>query len=229
MIELQHVWVERDGRTLLADVDFEVDRGEFVYLVGATGTGKTTLLRLLMFAERPTRGVVFVGDVASTRVSERQIPTIRRRMGVVFQDFKLLRDRTVYENVAFALAVTGIGRREIKRRTLAVLSQTDLLHIRDVRPESLSGGERQRVAIARALVGDPHVLLADEPTANLDPESTDRVMRIFSAANARGTAILMATHDFGLVARHPRRTLSLADAHVVEVAGDATSLKRRGR
>ena len=209
MIEFQHVWFEREGRTILADLDFEVARGEFVYVLGQTGSGKSTLLRLLLFDPRPTQGVVFVGEYDSAMIQDRQIPYLRRRIGFVFQDFKLLRDRTVFENVAFALSVTGTKGSEAKNRTLKLLSRVDLMHKRDEKPTSLSGGEQQRVAIARALINEPYVLLADEPTANLDLESTERVMEILTDVNAKGTSILMATHDIGLVERHPLRTLTL--------------------
>jgi cell division transport system ATP-binding protein len=209
LIEFQHVWFEREGRTILADLDFEVARGEFVYVLGQTGSGKSTLLRLLLFDPRPTQGVVFVGEYDSAMIQDRQIPYLRRRIGFVFQDFKLLRDRTVFENVAFALSVTGTKGSEVKNRTLKLLSRVDLMHKRDEKPTSLSGGEQQRVAIARALINEPYVLLADEPTANLDLESTERVMEILNDVNAKGTSILMATHDIGLVERHPLRTLTL--------------------
>jgi cell division transport system ATP-binding protein len=209
VIEFQHVWFERDGRVILSDLDFEVDRGEFVYVLGDTGSGKSTLLRLVLFDQQPTHGVVFVGEYDSATVQDRQIPYIRRRIGFVFQDYKLLKDRSVFENVAFALSVTGTKGSEVKRRTLALLSQVDLLHKRDEHPTSLSGGEQQRVAIARALINEPYVLLADEPTANMDLESTERVMEILNEVNAQGTSILMATHDSGLIDRHPLRTLTL--------------------
>jgi cell division transport system ATP-binding protein len=209
VIEFQHVSFEREGRVILSDLDFEVARGEFAYVIGQTGSGKSTLLRLLLFDPKPTQGVVFVGEFDSATIQERQIPYVRRRIGFVFQDYKLLSDRTVFENVAFALAVTGTKGSEVKRRTLALLSQVDLMHRRDERPTSLSGGEQQRVAIARALINEPYVLLADEPTANMDRESTEGVMEILNAVNARGTSILMATHDLGLVGRHPLRTLTL--------------------
>lgn len=215
MIEFQHVWFEREGRVILADLDFEIDRGEFAYVLGQTGSGKSTLLRLVLFDHRPTQGVVFVGEYDSATIQERQIPYIRRRIGFVFQDYKLLKDRTVFENVAFALSVTGTKGSEVKRRTLALLSQVDLLHKRDEHPTSLSGGEQQRVAIARALINEPYVLLADEPTANMDKESTEQVMEILSHVNARGTSILMATHDIGLVERHPLRTLTLDQGALV--------------
>ena len=215
MIEFQHVWFEREGRVILSDLDFEIDRGEFAYVLGQTGSGKSTLLRLVLFDQRPTQGVVFVGEYDSATIQERQIPYVRRRIGFVFQDYKLLKDRSVFENVAFALYVTGTKRSEVKRRTLALLSQVDLMHKRDERPTSLSGGEQQRVAIARALINEPYVLLADEPTANMDRESTERVMEILNDVNARGTSILMATHDIGLVERHPLRTLTLDQGALV--------------
>ena len=209
MIELRHVWYEREGRQILCDVNFEVERGEFVYLLGSTGSGKTTALRLMHFEERPTRGAVFVGEYDSDSLHERDLPKVRRRVGAVHQDLKLLRDRTVFGNVAFALEVTGSSRREAKLRSLALLSSVELMHKRDDFPENLSAGECQCVAIARALATDPFVLLADEPTANMDPESADRVMAIFSAANAGGAAVILATHDADLAARHPRRSLTL--------------------
>ena len=143
MIELRHVWVERGGRSILADVDFMVDRGEFVYLRGPTGAGKSTVLRLMLFEERPTRGGVFVGDFDSNTTQEQDLPFLRRRVGAVFQDSKLLPDRTVYENVAFALEVTGARRSAVKRRTLALLSTVDLVHKRGEYPDALSGGEQQ--------------------------------------------------------------------------------------
>ena len=201
------------------DVDFEIDRGEFAFLVGPTGSGKSTILRLVIFDVRPTHGVVFVGEYDSQGIREADIPHLRRRVGVVFQDFKLLRDRTVYENVALALEVTGAKRSGVKRKTLSILSAVDLVHKRTEYPDTLSGGERQRVAIARALVNDPFVLLADEPTANLDPETTEQVMKIFSEVNARGTAVIMATHDLRLVERYGRRVLRLVDGRVVESMG----------
>lgn len=216
MVEFQHVWVERDGRALLEDIDFEVDRGEFVYVLGSTGSGKSTLLRLLMLEERPTRGAVFVGQYDSSSILDRDIPGVRRRVGMVFQDFRLLRDRTVFENVAFALEVTGFPRKAVKKRTLSLLADVDLLHVRDVLPSSLSGGEQQRVAIARAMINEPFILLADEPTANLDRESADQVLSLFSEMNVRGTAVLMATHDPSIVERHPRRAIRLEDGRLVD-------------
>ena len=208
MIELQHVWMVRQGRTILSDVDFAVGRGEFVYLVGPTGAGKTSVLKLIVFEERPTRGIVFVGDYDSQTLREQDIPEVRRRVGVCFQDLRLLRNRSVFENVAFALEVTGARRPEVRRRTLELLVSADLVHRRDADSDTLSGGEQQRVAIARAMANDPFVLVVDEPTANLDPESTDRVVEMLFDVNAQGTSVVMATHDTALVGRYGRRILS---------------------
>ena len=216
MVELRHVRVQQQGRTILLDVNFEVARGEFVYLLGPMGAGKSTLLRLILFEERPDEGAVFVGDYDSGSIREKDIPFLRRRVGVLFQDFRLLADRTVFENVAFALEVTGVSRKKLKRRTLTLLSAMDLVHKRDAYPGNLSGGEQQCVALARALANDPFVLLVDEPTANLDRDTTDLVMKTLGDANARGTAILMATHDVSLVERFRRRTLEIDGGRVVD-------------
>ncbi len=216
-IKFQHVRVEQRGQPILVNVDFEVQRGEFVYLVGQTGVENRAILRLIIFGELPSSGVVFVGECDSQQIRKVDIPRMRRRVGVVFRDFKLLRDRTVYENVAFALEVIGVSRPWVKRKTLAVLSDVDLLHKRDAYPDVLSGGEQQRVAIARALVNDPFVLLADEPTAYMDSEAADHVMAIFAKMQARGMAVIMATHDEVLVARYPRRILRLVDGVIEQV------------
>ena len=214
MIEFRHVSFDRQGRSILVDLDFQVDRGEFVYLQGPTGSGKTSVLRLMLFEERPTQGRVFVGDYDSDSIREADVPFLRRRVGMVFQDYRLLRDRTVFENVAFALEVTGARRTGLKRRSLSLLSTVNLIHKAREYPDSLSSGEQQRVAIARALANDPYVLLADDPTANMDPETTEQVMAIFTEVNSRGVAVVMATHDTELVAQHPRRKLSLADGRL---------------
>lgn len=214
MIELQHVWFEKQGRPILRDVSLEVAKGEFVYLAGPSGAGKTSLLRLMLFEDRPTRGVVFVGDCDSETIREADLPFLRRRVSMVHQDLRLLHDRSVYDNVALAAEVAGRGRSDVKQRTLAQLSAVNMLHKRRESPESLSSGERQRVAIARALVNEPYVLLTDESTANLDPAATEAMMEVFASVNARGTSILMATHDAELIRRHPRRTLTLRDGGV---------------
>jgi cell division transport system ATP-binding protein len=204
------------GTPALRDVSLEVDRGEFVFLTGSSGAGKTTLLQLLFAAERPSEGQILVLGRNITRLRESAVPALRRRLGVVFQDFKLLNARTVEENVGMALDVVGTPRRETRSRVFGVLKQVGLQNRRDHHPLSLSGGEQQRVAIARALVGEPEILLADEPTGNLDPELTVEIMELLVAAATRGTTVLVATHDHGLLERYHKRILRLEAGRLVE-------------
>ncbi len=204
------------GSFALHDVSLEVNRGEFVFLTGPSGAGKTTLLKLLFAAEQPSEGQILVLGRNIARLGERAVPGLRRRIGVVFQDFKLLPRRTVEENVALALDVVGTPRRESRAKVFGVLKQLGLHHRRHHHPLSLSGGEQQRVAIARALVNEPHILLADEPTGNLDPELTVEIMDLIASAATRGTTVLVATHELGLVERYGKRCLRLEGGRVVE-------------
>ncbi len=206
-----------DMRHVLYDASFQIKRGEFVYLVGPTGSGKSSLLRLIYMDLMPTRGLVEVGEYRSDRMRQRDIPLLRRQLGVVFQDFQLLPDRTVYENVAFALYVTGRRRREIRGRVLHALAQMGLGHVRNRYPHELSGGEQQRVCIARAIVNDPWVLLADEPTGNLDPSTANDIHGLLVQLHRQGMTVLMATHDYRLVKRYPSRTLVIADRKIAEI------------
>ncbi len=217
VIKLQNVGVEQQGQPILIDANLEINQGEFVYLIGQTEAEKRAILGLVIFAELPSSGVVSVGEYDSRQIRKTDIPRLRRQVGVVFQDFKLLHHRTVYENVAFALEVTGVSRRWIKRKTQAILSDVDLLHKRNVYPDELSGYERLRVAIARALVNDPLILLADEPTANLDSEATEQVMAIFKKINARGIAVVIATRDAVQENRYPWRILQLENGIIEQV------------
>ena len=217
VIKLQNVGVEQRGQPILIDANLEINQGEFVYLIGQTEAEKRAILGLVIFAELPSSGVVSVGEYDSRQIRKTDIPRLRRQVGVVFQDFKLLHHRTVYENVAFALEVTGVSRRWIKRKTQAILSDVDLLHKRNVYPDELSGYERLRVAIARALVNDPLILLADEPTANLDSEATEQVMAIFKKINARGIAVIIATRDAVQENRYPWRILQLENGTIEQV------------
>ncbi|MDE2955291.1 MAG: ATP-binding cassette domain-containing protein, partial [Gemmatimonadota bacterium] len=178
VIKLQNVRVEQRGQPILINANTEINQGEFVYLTGHTEAEKRALFGLIIFEELPSSGVVSVGEYDSQQIRKMDIPRLRRQVGVVFQDFKLLHHRTVSENVAFALEVTGVSRRMIKRKTQAILSDVGLLHKRNAYPDELSAYERLRVAIARALVNDPLILLADEPAANLDSEATEHVMAI---------------------------------------------------
>jgi len=209
MIELQNVWVEKGGSAILEGVSMAVGKGEFVYLIGPSGAGKSTLLRLIYFDERPTRGRVVVEGRDSDVIRDRDIPLIRRKIGIIFQDFKLLRDRTVLDNVAFALEVTGAPRSAIHRRALTALAAVGMTQKRNEAPDHLSGGERQRVAIARALVNEPVLLLADEPTGNLDTRATENVTEILRDIHLQGTAVIVATHDADLARRYPQRKVML--------------------
>jgi len=199
----------------LQDVSFHVPKGEFAFLTGHSGAGKTTALRLIYMAERPTSGDVRVSGFISSRIRGRDVPRLRRRIGIVFQDFQLLEDRTAEENVAFALEVTGARRSSIGPRVMRVLAQVGLAGKAHQYPRELSGGEQQRVAIARALVNDPVVLLADEPTGNLDERATRGIFQLLRDINASGTAVLMATHDLDLVKSVP--------AHLVELQHGAVA------
>jgi cell division transport system ATP-binding protein len=193
----------------LRDVSFEMQKGEFVFLVGHSGAGKSTLLKLLTMAERPTTGEVRVSGYSSFSIKPREIPHLRRRLGVVFQDFRLLPDRTAEQNVAFALEVTGAPRAQIGPKVARLLTQVGLAARATAYPHELSGGEQQRVAIARALSNDPFLLLADEPTGNLDDRATHAIYLLLREINARGTSVLMATHDVAMVQRAGMRCLEL--------------------
>lgn len=216
MIELYHVVKRYPGqeRAALDDVNITIDKGEFCFLTGPSGAGKTTLLRLLFCAERASHGQVLLNGRNVARVAAGQIPYLRRNIGVVFQDFKLLPKSSVAENVALALEVQGRPSRDVQKRTDEMLGHVGLRHKASQSAESLSGGEQQRVAIARALVTDPAILLCDEPTGNLDPERSNDIMELLMRANARGTTILVATHDPALLERYRRRRLALKDGRV---------------
>jgi len=217
MVELKDITVSFDGDPVLRGLTFAMKPGEFVYLVGSTGAGKSSLLRLLYMDLKPETGTVKVADYDSIVTSEREIPLLRRRLGIVFQDFKLLDDRDVYENVAFALYVTNTRRSEIKKRVLHALADVGLSHKRNQMPQELSGGEQQRVVIARAIVNAPSLLLADEPTGNLDPSASAEIIELLKKINMRGTAVLMATHNYELVKKYPARIVKLKDGKLFEV------------
>jgi cell division transport system ATP-binding protein len=217
VIKLINVYKEypRSGLAL-KNVSFHLRKGEFAFLIGPSGTGKTTVLRLIHMVEGPTDGEVRVSGYSSFRMKRRDISRLRRRVGMVFQTFRLLRDRTAAENLAFALEVTGARRSEIKGKVQRLLAQVGLAARAGAFPEELSGGEQQRIALARALIHDPVVLLADEPTGNLDERASRGIFELTRDINSAGTAVLMATHNLELVRRYPQyRVIELAEGAVV--------------
>ena len=203
------------GATGLSNVSLHVARGEFVFLTGHSGAGKSTMLKLIYAEHRPTTGEVRVGGFAVRNLTPSDVPRLRRRLGIVFQDFRLLEDRTAEENVAFALEVTGARPDTIATRVMRALGQVGLTSKGQAYPQELSGGEQQRVAIARALVNDPPILLADEPTGNLDERATRGVFQLLRDINAGGTCVVMATHDLDLVRQAPYRSVEMREGRVV--------------
>ena len=208
----------RHGVTALHDVSVSVKKGEFVFITGSSGAGKTTLLRLLLREEVPDEGRVVVAGRDVGALAASKVPELRRLLGVVFQDFKLIRRKSALQNVAYVLNVAGLPVSEQRRRAYQALKGVGLQHRLSTLPEALSGGEQQRVAIARAVVNDPEILLADEPTGNLDPDLTVEIMRLFREINARGTTVVVATHDRDMIRRMQRRTIVLERGRVVEGA-----------
>ncbi len=203
------------GRPALEDVSLEVEKGEFVFLVGTSGSGKSTFLRLVLKEERPTAGRIQVAGKELARLSNWKVPQLRRRIGTVFQDFRLLPNKTAFENVAFALQVIGKSRSQIRRDVPAVLELVGLQGKEDRYPDQLSGGEQQRVGIARAFVNRPLILLADEPTGNLDPQTSVGIMKLLDRINRTGTTVVMATHDQSIVDQMRKRVLELDTGRLV--------------
>lgn len=201
--------------TALSRVDFDMHEGEFAFLVGSSGAGKSTLLSLIFMEEKPDDGNIVVAGFDSETIQREEIPKMRRKIGVVFQDFRLLKEMTAWENVAFALKVTGQPRKYIKKRVLELLAMVGLTHKSKSYPHELSGGEKQRIAVARALANNPVLLLADEPTGNLDPRATDELLELFFDINSKGTAVLMATHDTALIDTVPKRVLELENGVLI--------------
>jgi cell division transport system ATP-binding protein len=225
VVELFHVHKDYagDDAPALSDVTLQVNKGEFVFVTGRSGAGKSTLLKLVFCAEPVSRGQLLVFGRNVARLPPRDVPHLRRNIGVVFQDFKLLPGRTVAENVAFPLEVRGLPARDVRRRVSHALRAVGLEHRERRFPLSLSGGEQQRAAVARALVTEPALLLADEPTGNLDPERTVEVLDLLQAANARGTTVMVATHDRTILARYQKRVIQLEGGRMVS---DGDSVRR---
>ena len=203
------------GSVALQDVDILIKPGEFVFVVGPSGGGKSTFIKMLFREVLPTTGSIFVNGVDILSLTPKEIPYMRRQLGITFQDYRLLPDRTVYENVAFAMQVIETPHRKIKRRVLNVLDLVGLRHRANAYPNELSGGEQQRIAIARAIVNDPILVIADEPTGNLDPETSWDIMEIFKEINASGTTIVMATHDKEIVDAMGKRVVAIEHGNIV--------------
>lgn len=223
LIELKDVSKKyRRSTTALRHVTVSVNQGEFVYIVGPSGAGKSTFIKLLYREEKLSSGSLKVGEFDLAKIKKRQIPLLRRSIGVVFQDYKLLERKTVFENVAFAMEVIGEKRKHIKRRVTEVLELVGLKHKMRAFPNQLSGGEQQRVAIARAIVNNPKMLIADEPTGNLDPEISMEVMQVLERINLQGTTVLMATHNAQIVNQLRHRVIAIEDGKIVrdEEEGD---------
>ncbi len=215
MIQLIHVSKYYDRRAALSDVTLEIEKGEFVLLMGPSGAGKSTLLRLLIGEERPDEGQIFVQGRNVSKLKQSEVPYLRRKVGSVFQDFRLLPRKSIFENVALPLIVQGASTADIRRKVTEALRAVGVDLKKDQAPSSLSTGERQRVCIARAIVNGPIVLLADEPTGNLDPERTAEIIELFKLINARGTTVIVATHDPLVMAQVNRRVVTLMQGTMV--------------
>lgn len=208
-----------NGTNALNGVNFKIEDGEFVFIVGKSGAGKSTVIKMLMCEDKPTSGTVTIDDFNLKKIRRRKIPYLRRTMGVVFQDFRLIDSMTVFENVAFSMRVIGASRRVIRRRVPYVLGIVRLGHKAKNYPNELSGGEQQRVALARALVNNPKMIIADEPTGNVDPSMAQEIMELLVEINKMGTTVIVVTHDKGLVDRFNKRVITLQDGKII---GDQT-------
>ena len=220
MIELQNVTKRYPGnQEALSSLNLALERGEMVFLTGPSGAGKSTLLKLVAAIERPTHGQIFINQRNITQIPKHKVPNLRRYMGIVFQDHHLLYDRNVFENVSLPLRIAGYAQADIRRRVRAALDKVSLLNKEHSMPITLSGGEQQRVGIARAVVNKPAILLADEPTGNLDPQLSAEIMHLFSEFNQVGVTVLVASHDLSLISRMRKRIVRLRDGRSSEGGG----------
>lgn len=223
MIEMEDVYKKYPNGVVAANgINVSIKQGEFVYVVGPSGAGKSTFIKMMYREEKPSKGSIMINGVNLAKLKESRVPTFRRNLGVVFQDFKLLPKLTVYENVAFALEVIEESPKYIKKRVMEVLDLVGLKHKSRMLPTELSGGEQQRVSIARSIVNSPKVMIADEPTGNLDPETSWEIMRIFEEINTRGTTIVMATHNREIVNTIRHRVIAIENGQIIrdEQRGD---------
>ena len=217
LIEFKNVYKRyQNGVSALCDVNLEISKGEFVFIIGESGSGKSTIIKLLYRQERPTSGEVYVGGINVARLRNGKVYKLRRKLGIVFQDYQLLPNSTAYENVAFALEVLGLDKSEIHSKVMKVLDLVGLKNSAKKYPNQLSGGEQQRVAIARAIVNGPKILICDEPTGNLDPKMSLEIMDVLQAINDLGTTIIMVTHDIEIVKKLKKRTVLLDSGRIVK-------------
>jgi len=215
MIQFRKVSKHYDNQTALRDITLSVEKGDMAFITGPSGSGKTTLLKLIYLAEKPDEGTISIGEWETGKIKESDIPLVRREMGFVFQDFRLLDNRNVFDNVALALRIRGVDEKELKSRVLESLKSVNLRHKTDSYPSSLSGGEQQRVVIARAIVSDPTIILADEPTGNVDPDTAAGIVKVFKEINIKGTTVLIATHNRELFRDTGRKVLRLDSGNLV--------------
>jgi cell division transport system ATP-binding protein len=216
LIEFQNVSkTYSNGTKALKDVSLKVGKGEFVFIVGSSGAGKSTFLKLIMCEEKPNDGQIIINDLDITKLKRHDIPYLRRTMGIVFQDFRLIDNKTVFENVAFAMHVVGASQKDIRKRVPYILGLVNLQDKAKCRPTELSGGEQQRVGLARALVNNPKLIIADEPTGNVDPALSFEIVDLLSEINRRGTTILMVTHEHTLVKHFKKRVVEIHDGEIV--------------
>jgi cell division transport system ATP-binding protein len=217
MLSFQNVEFSFPNQPVFFDLNFDLNPGEFTFLIGKSGVGKSTLLQLIYMNLFPDSGMVRVGDYDSKTIKPRQIPLLRRKLGIIFQDFKLLQDRNVFQNLVYVLDVTKTPAKEIKRKVNDALADVGLSHKRLNKPEHLSGGEQQRVAIARAILNEPSLILADEPTGNLDPITSDEILEILKRINRKGTAVLVATHNYDLIKKAKEKIVKLEEGRAIKV------------
>ncbi len=220
MLTFNNVEFNFKNQPVFTNLNMNIDEGEFVFLVGKSGAGKTTLLQMIYMNIIPQSGYVQFDRFSSDTIKPKSLPDLRRSVGIIFQDFKLLDDRTVFENLAFILQITGANRKQIKRKVFQVLSEVGLAHKQKNKLHQLSGGEKQRVAIARAIINDPKLIIADEPSGNLDPETSEEILDILTSINSRGTSVLFATHDYELVKKHKARIMRLGKGTIDEIKHD---------
>ena len=216
MLSLSNVDFNFPGQMVFSDLNLTMEKGEFIFVIGRSGSGKSTLLQLIYFNILPFSGEVQFDRFNSKTIKANQLPKLRRKMGIIFQDFKLLNDRNIYENLSFVLEAIDTPRKEIKRKVASALTDVGLFHRRFSYPKELSGGEKQRIAIARSIINEPYLILADEPTGNLDPETSSEIVNLLIKINARGTSIIFATHNYEIVKKHQQKIIKIENGRAIK-------------